>query len=190
MIVGGVRRLGKLGTRSNTFAGKFGFSNLLLFLHLLLSINLFAFLNKRLILFFLIILGLILQGFWGVFFFLSHLNTEGTEYFTVQIHRSPPPPLPRFLTFPLFLSFACTLSGFFSSLLPPFIPFRIYTYLFAAMANPPHGGVLKDLIARDAPRQEQLIAEAETLPAVVLTERQLCDLELIMNGGFSPLEGE
>ena len=57
------------------------------------------------------------------------------------------------------------------------------------MANPPHGGVLKDLIARDAPRHNQLAAEAETLPAVLLSERQLCDLELIMNGGFSPLEG-
>lgn len=57
------------------------------------------------------------------------------------------------------------------------------------MANPPHGGVLKDLIARDAPRQAELAAEAETLTAVVLTERQLCDLELILNGGFSPLEG-
>ncbi|CRG82928.1 sulfate adenylyltransferase [Talaromyces islandicus] len=57
------------------------------------------------------------------------------------------------------------------------------------MANPPHGGVLKDLIARDAPRHDQLEAEAGTLPAILLTERQLCDLELIMNGGFSPLEG-
>jgi len=57
------------------------------------------------------------------------------------------------------------------------------------MANPPHGGVLKDLLVRDAPRHDQLAAEAETLPAVVLTERQLCDLELILNGGFSPLEG-
>lgn len=51
------------------------------------------------------------------------------------------------------------------------------------------GGILKDLIARDAPRRDQLAAEAETLPAVVLNERQLCDLELIINGGFSPLEG-
>ncbi|KAI0384567.1 putative sulfate adenylyltransferase [Hypomontagnella monticulosa] len=57
------------------------------------------------------------------------------------------------------------------------------------MANPPHGGILKDLLARDLPRQAQLAAEAETLPAIVLTERQLCDLELILNGGFSPLEG-
>lgn len=57
------------------------------------------------------------------------------------------------------------------------------------MANPPHGGVLKDLLARDAPRHDELAAEAESLTAVVLTERQLCDLELILNGGFSPLEG-
>lgn len=57
------------------------------------------------------------------------------------------------------------------------------------MANQPHGGVLKDLLARDGPRHGELAAEAENLPAIVLTERQLCDLELIVNGGFSPLEG-
>jgi len=45
------------------------------------------------------------------------------------------------------------------------------------------------LIARDAPRRKELSAEAEGLPAIVLSERQLCDLELILNGGFSPLEG-
>lgn len=58
------------------------------------------------------------------------------------------------------------------------------------MANEPHGGVLKDLLARDGPRHAQLFAEAEGLPAIVLTERQLCDLELILSGGFSPLEGQ
>lgn len=58
------------------------------------------------------------------------------------------------------------------------------------MANPPHGGILKDLLARDAPRQSELAEEAEKLPAITLTERQLCDLELILNGGFSPLEGK
>ncbi|EFR02565.1 sulfate adenylyltransferase [Nannizzia gypsea CBS 118893] len=57
------------------------------------------------------------------------------------------------------------------------------------MSNPPHGGVLKDLFARDLPRHAELAAEAETLPALTLTERQICDLELILNGGFSPLEG-
>ena len=53
----------------------------------------------------------------------------------------------------------------------------------------PHGGVLKDLLARDASRHEELLRESETLPALVLTERQLCDLELTLSGGFSPLEG-
>lgn len=53
----------------------------------------------------------------------------------------------------------------------------------------PHGGVLKDLFARDAPRKAELAAEADTLPALTLTERHLCDLELLLNGGFSPLEG-
>lgn len=57
------------------------------------------------------------------------------------------------------------------------------------MANPPHGGELKDLLARDQPRHAQLATEAEKLPAIVLTERQLCDLELLLSGGFSPLEG-
>lgn len=57
------------------------------------------------------------------------------------------------------------------------------------MANTPHGGVLKDLYLRDADKQEALAIEADTLPTVVLTDRQLCDLELILNGGFSPLEG-
>lgn len=57
------------------------------------------------------------------------------------------------------------------------------------MANSPHGGVLMDLFARDLPRHAQLLDESEKLPAVVLTERHLCDLELILNGGFSPLEG-
>ena len=57
------------------------------------------------------------------------------------------------------------------------------------MANEPHGGVLKDLLARDLPQQTELEKEAEMLPAIVLRERRICDLELIMNGGFSPLEG-
>ncbi|KAK9450928.1 uncharacterized protein V1518DRAFT_412095 [Limtongia smithiae] len=57
------------------------------------------------------------------------------------------------------------------------------------MANTPHGGVLKDLFARDFSLRAALIAEAESLPDLSLTERQLCDLELILSGGFSPLEG-
>ena len=57
------------------------------------------------------------------------------------------------------------------------------------MANTPHGGALKDLYIRDADKQSSLLAEVPTLPSLVLTDRQLCDLELILNGGFSPLEG-
>ncbi|KAK9323867.1 hypothetical protein V1517DRAFT_319138 [Lipomyces orientalis] len=57
------------------------------------------------------------------------------------------------------------------------------------MANTPHGGVLKDLFARDFPFRTELLAEAESLSDLSLTERQLCDLELILSGGFSPLEG-
>ncbi|PKI83395.1 sulfate adenylyltransferase [Malassezia vespertilionis] len=57
------------------------------------------------------------------------------------------------------------------------------------MVNPPHGGELKDLLARDAPIAGELRAEADTLSDLVLSERQLCDLELIITGGFSPLEG-
>ncbi|TRM69430.1 hypothetical protein BD626DRAFT_474026 [Schizophyllum amplum] len=57
------------------------------------------------------------------------------------------------------------------------------------MANAPHGGVLKDLLLRDEPISSQLKEEALGLKDIVLTERQLCDLELIINGGFSPLEG-
>ncbi|PFH53807.1 hypothetical protein AMATHDRAFT_136645 [Amanita thiersii Skay4041] len=52
-----------------------------------------------------------------------------------------------------------------------------------------HGGILKDLVARDAVISTRLREEASTLSDIVLTERQLCDLELITNGGFSPLEG-
>jgi sulfate adenylyltransferase len=57
------------------------------------------------------------------------------------------------------------------------------------MANTPHGGVLKDLLARDAPKHAQLLEESHKLPSITLTERQLCDLELLQSGGFSPLEG-
>lgn len=57
------------------------------------------------------------------------------------------------------------------------------------MANVPHGGVLKDLLARDHDKQSVLLAECDKLPSLTLTERQLCDLELILCGGFSPLEG-
>ncbi len=52
----------------------------------------------------------------------------------------------------------------------------------------PHGGELKDLYLspEDA---EQENAKAKDYPSWDLTTRQLCDLELLLNGAFSPLEG-
>ena len=52
----------------------------------------------------------------------------------------------------------------------------------------PHGGVLKDLYLNEsAADQEKLAAREYT--SLNLSERQLCDLELILNGAFSPLDG-
>ena len=55
----------------------------------------------------------------------------------------------------------------------------------------PHGGQLQDLVARDSNIHDTLLQEAASgnLPQWILTERQLCDIELILNGGFSPLTG-
>ena len=52
----------------------------------------------------------------------------------------------------------------------------------------PHGGVLVNRFIPDG----EIDAFAEmtaTLPSLVLTRRELCDLELLANGGFSPLTG-
>ena len=52
----------------------------------------------------------------------------------------------------------------------------------------PHGGTLVDLIA-DADRTTAIKAESRDWPSFDLTPRQLCDLELMMSGAFSPLTG-
>ena len=52
----------------------------------------------------------------------------------------------------------------------------------------PHGGTLQNLIVSDEQR-EKLQAESRDWPSWDLTPRQLCDLELLLNGGFSPLTG-
>ncbi len=52
----------------------------------------------------------------------------------------------------------------------------------------PHGGVLKDLYL-DQAAVEQAKRAALDFKSWDLTGRQLCDLELILNGAFSPLEG-
>ena len=52
----------------------------------------------------------------------------------------------------------------------------------------PHGGVLKDLFLDEAAIDEAKRAALE-FKSWDLNRRQLCDLELILNGAFSPLEG-
>ena len=53
--------------------------------------------------------------------------------------------------------------------------------------NFPHGGRLCELI--DDTNKAQIIQESDSLSVLVLNKRQICDLELLMNGGFSPLTG-
>ena len=56
-----------------------------------------------------------------------------------------------------------------------------------AVEAPPHGGKLIDLmITDDAAKKAAADSCKKTLE---LTPRQLCDVELIANGGFSPLTG-
>ncbi len=52
----------------------------------------------------------------------------------------------------------------------------------------PHGGELCDLIATGSDA-DTLKEEALGLPSITLTPRQICDIELLLNGGFSPLRG-
>jgi sulfate adenylyltransferase len=54
--------------------------------------------------------------------------------------------------------------------------------------NPPHGGELINLLARPD-RAFELKSESRNWPSWDLTSRQLCDLELLLSGGFSPLRG-
>jgi sulfate adenylyltransferase len=51
----------------------------------------------------------------------------------------------------------------------------------------PHGGVLVDLI--DHERADDLKEASRDWPSWDLTDRQVNDLELLLNGGFSPLRG-
>ena len=53
---------------------------------------------------------------------------------------------------------------------------------------PPHGGTLVDLGADDD-RAAEIKAASRDWPSHDLTPRQLCDLELLLDGGFSPLAG-
>ena len=51
-----------------------------------------------------------------------------------------------------------------------------------------HGGELIDLYVGPE-RRAEIKTESKGLPSWDLTPRQLCDLELFLNGGFSPLCG-
>ena len=50
----------------------------------------------------------------------------------------------------------------------------------------PYGGKLVNLVVEGKERDE-LLARASKLPSIKITMRNLCDLELLANGGFSPL---
>jgi sulfate adenylyltransferase len=52
----------------------------------------------------------------------------------------------------------------------------------------PHGGVLKELYLGESAAETEK-AKSKDYRSWDLTERQLCDIELILNGGLSPLEG-
>ena len=53
---------------------------------------------------------------------------------------------------------------------------------------PPHGGELVNLVTTPQ-RAGEITKESRDWPSWDLTPRQLCDLELLLNGGFSPLRG-
>ncbi len=52
----------------------------------------------------------------------------------------------------------------------------------------PHGGVLKELFLGESAAEEEKL-KARDYKSWDLTQRQLCDIELILNGAFSPLDG-
>jgi len=63
------------------------------------------------------------------------------------------------------------------------------TFQIQPYTNTPYKGTLLPLLVRDHAANTQLRAEAENLPSIYLTSRQVCDLELLLNGGFTPLYG-
>jgi len=68
-------------------------------------------------------------------------------------------------------------------------PWR-FTHLSASTSHliAPHGGELVNLVA-SSEKAAELKAHSREWPSWDLTARQVCDLELLMSGGFSPLRG-
>ncbi len=52
-----------------------------------------------------------------------------------------------------------------------------------------HGGNLVDLLVKNPAEKSRLYEEIIALPKISLNSRQICDLEMILTGGFSPLIG-
>src|SRR6266446_7528567 len=61
------------------------------------------------------------------------------------------------------------------------------TYTPVSSLIAPYGGSLVDLMV-PAEAREEVKARASQLPSVQLSERSVCDLELLATGGFSPLD--
>ncbi len=58
----------------------------------------------------------------------------------------------------------------------------------ASHVNEPYGGELVNILVDEA-RAKELKEQSRDFPSWTLTARQLCDLELLSVGGFSPLKG-
>merc|ERR1719396_282492 len=50
-----------------------------------------------------------------------------------------------------------------------------------------HGGQLVSTFVADSAKREALVSECST--TLELSQRQACDVALLVNGGFSPLQG-
>lgn len=55
------------------------------------------------------------------------------------------------------------------------------------MISQPHGGKLVNTMVHDEAQKNELVRQCDF--ELDLDERQLCDVELLMQGGFSPLDG-
>ncbi len=64
---------------------------------------------------------------------------------------------------------------------------RMTSHPEASTLISPYGGKLVDLVASEAQR-DALMAEANRYPTLQISDRNLCDLELLAVGGFSPLD--